>query len=337
MSLVLVADDEPAVLEVLSQVVEDLGHDVVQARDGEEALGLARARSPHLVVTDHVMPRMSGVELCRRMKAEPVLHHVPVILLSGVLSTGTPDAWAFLNKPFEITDFEALVRQSLEAEPPPPAPANTTAEALGQWVGQALQGPLWQAREHLARLRESPGVDLGTVSALGFQLQSLELLGRHLHDAALLAEGSLRLRPVMGDLRAPLRDVVAQWQQRMPGAAVRLALPSEPVGLTFDADRIRLALDALLASAMGPGGGVSVELRASCSFVTVRVADERSQSPAEAPPSWTEPFPNGPRGSEGLGLYLAAELAKLHGGRMSVEPSAVGAGTAFNFQLPRNN
>ena len=60
MSLVLVADDEPAVLEVLSQVVEDLGHDVLRARDGEEALGLARAARPQLVVTDHMMPRLSG-------------------------------------------------------------------------------------------------------------------------------------------------------------------------------------------------------------------------------------------------------------------------------------
>src|SRR4051794_8946958 len=89
-SLVLVADDEPAVLEVLADVVEDLGHDVVRARDGDEALRLAREHRPHLVVTDHVMPRLSGLDLCRELKADAALAHIPVILLSGVLSKGAP-------------------------------------------------------------------------------------------------------------------------------------------------------------------------------------------------------------------------------------------------------
>src|SRR5688572_12493281 len=117
MSLVLVADDEPAVLEVLSQVVEDLGHDVVQAHDGGEALALARERRPHLVVTDHMMPRLSGLELCRELKRDVVLCHTPVILLSAVLSQVGDEAHAFLHKPFEITDFEALVRQALASTP----------------------------------------------------------------------------------------------------------------------------------------------------------------------------------------------------------------------------
>ena len=113
MSLVLVADDEPAVLEVLSQVVEDLGHDVLQARDGEEALGLALARRPQLVVTDHVMPKLSGLELCRQLRGDQVLKQVPVILLSAGLPQEVPEVSAFLHKPFELTDFEVLIRQSL--------------------------------------------------------------------------------------------------------------------------------------------------------------------------------------------------------------------------------
>ncbi|MFP2933453.1 response regulator, partial [Pyxidicoccus sp. 3LG] len=160
MSLVLVADDEPAVLEVLSQVVEDLGHDVLKARDGEEALGLVRARRPHLVVTDHMMPRLSGVELCRRMKQDPQLSDVPIILLSAVLPQGAPEANAFLHKPFEITDFESLIRQALAGAPDTrAADASTPLEALGHWVAQTLQGPLDTARVQLKRLEAVPAVD----------------------------------------------------------------------------------------------------------------------------------------------------------------------------------
>ena len=113
MSLVLVADDEPAVLEVLSQVVEDLGHEVLRAQNGEDAFQLARLRRPQLVVTDHVMPQLSGAELCTRLSRDPGLKAIPVILLSGVLEHTVPEAHAFLRKPFEIDAFESLVREAL--------------------------------------------------------------------------------------------------------------------------------------------------------------------------------------------------------------------------------
>lgn len=191
MSLVLVADDEPAVLEVLSHVVEDLGHDVVRARDGEEALGLARARRPHLVVTDHMMPRLSGVDLCRRMKQEAQLKDVPVILLSAVLPQGAPEAFAFLHKPFEITDFESVIRQSLASAPEPlAAPEAPPMHALGPWVARALNGPLEAAREQLRLLEHAPSVDRAALEALGVQLQSLETWGRNLRELARLSSGA---------------------------------------------------------------------------------------------------------------------------------------------------
>ncbi|MHB8874300.1 MAG: response regulator [Myxococcaceae bacterium] len=111
MSLVLVADDEAAVLEVLSEVVEDLGHEVVQARDGREALALARARIPALVVTDHLMPVLSGVELCKLLRKDERLKSVPVILLSAAPPKGLVEGCTFLSKPFELVDFEAMVKQ----------------------------------------------------------------------------------------------------------------------------------------------------------------------------------------------------------------------------------
>src|SRR5688572_22263573 len=113
MSLVLVADDEPAVLEVLSEVVEDLGHEVLRAHDGREALSLARARVPNLVVTDHMMPKLSGLELCRQLRGDERLRDVPVIVLSAALPEGAPEASAFLSKPFELSEFERLVVEVL--------------------------------------------------------------------------------------------------------------------------------------------------------------------------------------------------------------------------------
>ncbi|WP_342374491.1 response regulator [Myxococcus stipitatus] len=175
MSLVLVADDEPAVLEVLSHVVEDLGHEVVKARDGEEALAMARACRPHLVVTDHMMPRLSGVELCRRLKRDAELNAVPVILLSAVLPQGAPEADAFLHKPFEITDFEALIHKSLVDAPRTAQGAgHLPGTPWGQWAARALQGPLEEARRQLRRLEAGAPVDRSVLESLRAQLESMD-------------------------------------------------------------------------------------------------------------------------------------------------------------------
>ncbi|NPD25149.1 hybrid sensor histidine kinase/response regulator [Corallococcus exiguus] len=333
MSLVLVADDEPAVLEVLSQVIEDLGHDVVRARDGEEALALARIHRPRLVVTDHMMPRMSGMELCSRLKQEPGLREVPIILLSAVLQQGSPDASAFLNKPFEITDFEALVHDVLAKAPAVPQEPATPVEALSRWVAQSLQGPLEAARDQLRTLRDLPPPSKSAVEALGAQLQSLERMGRYLQDAARLSSGSVTLRPVEGDLRQPLEASVARCRTTGPGVPVEVTVPPEAVGLRFDPERLEQVFDVLLTNAARQGG-VRVELKASAEQVLVRVSDPGPGIPEAELPRLFQPFPEGPAQGEALGLYVASELAKLHGGALSAE-SRPGQGATFSVSLPR--
>ncbi len=339
MSLVLVADDEPAVLEVLSQVVEDMGHDVLQARDGEEALGLARARRPQLVVTDHVMPRLSGLDLCRKLRSDHVLKDVPVILLSAVLPHGIPEASAFLHKPFEINDFESLIRQSLahmpESRPPPDAPP---VEALGHWVAQTLQGSLAAAGEQLQRLQVAPSVDRQALDALGAQLRSMEFLTRGLQEASRLAAGSVTLRAVSEDLTPHLRRAVESWQSQALEVAIRLSVPEEPVELHFDPERIRQVFDSLLANAVHHGKGrgeVQVELIASMALATVRVRDEGPGFSEQELPRLFTPFQaRSADGGTGLGLYIASELARLHGGALSVE-SRPEKGSTFSLLLPR--
>ena len=66
MSTILLVDDEPDDLALFADVLELMNHRVVRARDGQEALELARARRPDLVVTDCQMPRMTGGELSQR-------------------------------------------------------------------------------------------------------------------------------------------------------------------------------------------------------------------------------------------------------------------------------
>jgi CheY-like chemotaxis protein len=177
-----------------------------------------------------MMPRLSGLELCRRLRGDEVLKHTPVILLSAVLPHGVPEASAFLHKPFEITDFEALIRQSLAHVPEqPPAPGAPPVEALGCWVAQTLQGPLAAAREQLQRLQAAPAVDQQAVELLGVQLRSMESLCRSLHEAARPAAESSQPRAVPEELTQYLRRVMAAWRGQAPEVQAGSPGPGEPL------------------------------------------------------------------------------------------------------------
>jgi len=82
-SLVLVVDDEVHILHVVSMKLRNAGYTVITAEDGEEALELAVARTPDLVITDYQMPYMTGLELCMALKKHAGTRNMPAIMLTA--------------------------------------------------------------------------------------------------------------------------------------------------------------------------------------------------------------------------------------------------------------
>ena len=123
--MIVVAEDHEDIRYVLKRALERAGHQVVTAANGAEALDAVRRHHPDVVVTDVDMPSMTGLELCRAIRADPGLRHIPVVLASGSLLPGDPraveaGASATLLKPFLPTQLLACVADLL---PPAPAPA----------------------------------------------------------------------------------------------------------------------------------------------------------------------------------------------------------------------
>ena len=119
-SRVLVVDDDPVMRQVVVRRLERLGHVVIQAADGRQALETLRAEPIDLVLTDLRMPEMGGSELLEHLKADVVLREIPAIMISGAddsseviraIELGAED---FLPKPFDATLLRARVGASLE-------------------------------------------------------------------------------------------------------------------------------------------------------------------------------------------------------------------------------
>ncbi len=245
-----------------------------------------------------------------------------------------PEAHAFLHKPFEITDFESLIRQALAEAPQPKAlEGGKAVAALGDWVALGFEGPLSSASAQVERLKAEGRADGGALETLGAQLQVMESLSREFREAAHLAARMVMLRPVRADLGVHLRHTLDAWRQAKPQVRWTLEAPASQVELRFDPARMGQVLDALLGHAARHGGEVRVELESTPSLVSVRVKDQGPGISDEELQHLFEPFRPGGTGS-GLGLYIASELTRLHGGGLSVE-SKRGQGTTFSVILPR--
>jgi len=108
---ILIVEDEAPIAKLLAELLADEGYRVLCAGDGEQALVLVGRERPDLVLTDLMMPGMSGAELYRRLRADQRTREIPVVIMSAV--AWPPDtalgADAFLKKPFELEALLALV------------------------------------------------------------------------------------------------------------------------------------------------------------------------------------------------------------------------------------
>lgn len=87
-NIVLVVDDSPETLRMLTDALEDAGMTVLVARDGNQALAMIDRITPDVILMDAVMPGMDGFETCRQLKRNQALAHVPVIFMTGLTETG---------------------------------------------------------------------------------------------------------------------------------------------------------------------------------------------------------------------------------------------------------
>ncbi len=123
---VLIADDEPDILEILKYNLLGEGYEVITAKDGDEALEKARRTLPDLIVLDVMMPKKTGVEVCQLLRAQPAFKETLIIFLTAVndestqikgLETGADD---YVSKPISpkvfLSRVNALFRRLNKAE-----------------------------------------------------------------------------------------------------------------------------------------------------------------------------------------------------------------------------
>jgi DNA-binding response OmpR family regulator len=127
MAKVLIVEDEETLARTLADKLKDEGFNVLTAGDGEEGLDKLRADHPDLVVLDIMLPKLDGLSLCRIVRRDPAMSHIPIIMLTARgtevdkivgLESGADD---YVVKPFALGEFLARVRAVMRRAPGRPA------------------------------------------------------------------------------------------------------------------------------------------------------------------------------------------------------------------------
>ena len=127
MAKVLIVEDEETLAKTLGEKLKDEGFNVLTASDGEEGLDKLRSEHPDLVVLDIMLPKLDGLSLCRIVRRDPAMSHIPIIMLTARgtevdkivgLESGADD---YVVKPFALGEFLARVRAVMRRAPGRPA------------------------------------------------------------------------------------------------------------------------------------------------------------------------------------------------------------------------
>jgi signal transduction histidine kinase len=350
---VLIVDDDRGTREGLAALLAAEPYEIQLAGSGPECLELARARCPDVILLDVMMPGMDGFEVCRTLRAETGLAHVPIVMLTAMhekeylarsLESGADE---FLHKPIGGVELRARVRSMLRIKRQHDRLQRLVElrEDLTRMIVHDMRSPLMVIQGHASLLAEAPlsADDRDSVARIRGASDKLVRFTNEMLLVAKMEEGRLALNRSTVDARGLVGDAVELHREsaRVRRLSLAAALPAAAVAVSVDRDLVARVLDNLLANAVKfspPDTSIHVELEPDCARIVFRVADEGPGIALEHREAVFDKFATvelKTRGVQqvGLGLAFCKMAVQAHGGVVRVEANSP-CGAIFIVELP---
>lgn len=370
---ILVVEDDLILLEGVRDILDLAGYRVLTAGNGLEALRLLEGREqPDLIISDIMMPRMSGYDFYYAVRAHPEWVAIPFIFLTARGEKGDVRQGKqigvddYIVKPFEAEDLlvtvAAKLRRTAELRTVQEQEITSLKRSILTMLNHEFRTPLTYITAYAEMLSEDGvNADYGQVSQFREFLQGIrkgsDRLQRLVEDFIFLVEletGEARKtyegrREIVTDLRKLIEEVVADYAE---AAAVRglnlvMDVPERLLPILADTEYLRNALGRLLDNACKFSWHGTIEVRAceheeeGVRTVRIAVSDQGIGIGADDLPHIFSPFYQGNRAKteqqgSGSGLAITKGIVELHGGQIEVE-SQPGVGSTFTIVLPGVN
>jgi two-component system sensor histidine kinase/response regulator len=361
---ILVVEDHGPLRAAIQNVLESENYVVLTATDGMQALQVMEGARPDLILADIVMPKMDGYDLYKAIRARPEWTSIPFIFLTSkaeredVLKGKAMGVEDYLTKPFDPEELEVAVRARLERAQAIRESTEAEFEQLKQQIitilGHELRTPLTYICGYTdLALEDIPSLSPDLLQEfLQAVRQGADRLTRLVNDLLLLvrldtgraAEEFRLLAQVRYDPGAIVERTVQHYEEQTAAQGLTLEMKVEPdlppVWLCepLFVDALSRLVDNAIKFSPREGKHATVSARLTEGWVEVAVTDEGVGIPPEEIPHLFERFRqiNRERMEQqgvGLGLAIAQELIRLHGGEIAVE-STLGEGSTFIIRLP---
>ncbi len=353
---ILLVEDDPEMRRFLVRLLTRQ-HEVITAEDGERGLAAARDQMPDLVVSDVMMPRMDGYELCRRLKADQHTRNIPVVLVSAIhdneaslhgFAAGAAD---FVVKPFSPQDLMARVNSQIRIQDLTRTvmrmERQTALGLLAAGVAHEVLNPVnvvinavRPIRRSMERLRAGDGEGeaarrlLPAVESAGGRIDRVvkDMLriashGQHeIQQRASLCDGIESVLSLLSYRQKGIEGVHRDY--RWEGHLMCYPDLLNQVVTT-------LVVNALDAMEEGGGGNIWIITEQAGDMVRVRVRDDGPGIPPLERDRIFLPFFTTKMGRKnaGMGLAIARDIIALHHGKLELHPGVDG-GAEFVISIP---
>ncbi|OLP18038.1 hybrid sensor histidine kinase/response regulator [Leptolyngbya sp. 'hensonii'] len=366
---VLIVDDTPNNLHLLSSMLEELGYEVRCASSGAMALMAVSTEYPDLILLDISMPDMNGYEVCQHLKENQATQEIPVIFLSALSETidkvkafqlGGVD---YITKPFQIEEVLARIENQLALRRMQIKLQQAEAEALRaleqekelnrlksefvSMVSHDFRSPLTTIQGFAELLRCSGQVpDLETVNHYVDKIDvAVEHLLCLLDEILLLGSieaGKLQYQPMTIDLKSFCQELIETLQVSTNSShQICFTCTGNSTQAEMDTLLLQQIFTNLLSNAIKyspTAGQINLNLECSEMLAIVQIRDQGIGIPLENQPHLFDAFYRchnvGQIKGTGLGLAVVKRCVEAHQGYITVE-SQEGMGTTFTVTLPR--
>ncbi len=356
---ILVVDDQPANIQIVGGMLGKLGCEIVPASDGPSALKRLALRLPDLILLDVLMPGMDGIEVCRRIRAEPAWADIPIIFLSAAddkdliiqaLKAGGVD---YVTKPFNHAEMVLRVRTHLALKA-----ARDQLKQLAEDKDELIGILTHDMKNHLGGMQMSARLLRDRMARQGDS--KLEQLCENIcHSTGqllsfvkeFLANSAADHGVIFNRQPVNLGAIVARAVENYHEAALRkslqlkMHLSQEPVMAQADPLALGQVIDNLISNAVKfspPGKTISVTVRSEANGAQCLVQDQGPGFSAEDRKRMFRRYgrlsarPTGGEPSTGLGLSIVKKLVQNMEGDLTCE-STPGEGATFLVRLPHSN